>query len=400
METNGTELAPLTVSHEPPEEDDGNENEWHDNGVWDDDDDEKHSDDDYHEKEPGLSQRIRSLVARRHELQGNKTTLIVAILALLLIGLAFSSNKDGSNAGKKDKQENGVDLSLRNIPYEVVTSSFDGIETTKTVYVTPTAQTQIKSYRKDKGLILNIHLTHHAGTTMCHDVGKAVGAPSFACMGLKPEDHVPKKENFPNKEIPWTYNETEPNLQIVRKYFRYISWELGHIPKVDLMETNWENPHLVSVLVMKHPLARILSGDGYISKTYPGIKDNTANEAEWWAFARDERQNNFALARLSQGRECCFNEKTNVTHVHTAQALIRRMTFVIDVECLDENLQALSQILGFPLNAETNQKSAKKHPPLKERFPPEIYKYLAKRNKRDIELYEWSKSLSLVKCDG
>ena len=151
---------------------------------------------------------------------------------------------------------------------------------------------------------------------------------------------------------------------------------------------------------MKHPLERALTGSAYIAEKYPQVNaGDKSNLTQWWEFARDSRHNNIALQRLSAGQTCCQNENTNITHLHTAQALVRRMTFVMDINCLDENLQVFAQMLDFTLNKKKH--TAKKvHPPIEERFPnKEIYDFLAERNKRDIEFYEWSKNLSLVKCD-
>jgi len=39
------------------------------------------------------------------------------------------------------------------------------------------------------------------------------------------------------------------------------------------------------------------------------------------------------------------------------------------------------------------------HQSAKERIPyPEVYEYLLEKNRLDIELYEWSKTLALVNC--
>ena len=42
-------------------------------------------------------------------------------------------------------------------------------------------QAQIKNFIQGDGLILNIHITHHAGTSMCREVGKPLGAPQTFC---------------------------------------------------------------------------------------------------------------------------------------------------------------------------------------------------------------------------
>lgn len=145
---------------------------------------------------------------------------------------------------------------------------------------------------------------------------------------------------------------------------------------------------------MRHPLERLLSGTHN-----PAIDEGTANHSQWWDFSRQAEFDNFALHRL-YGKGCCQGEKTTLQQLQVAQALVRRMTFVMDIDCLNDNMQALAQILGITLNYDKHRSSGNRHAPLEERYPfRDTYEYLAKRNRRDIELYEWSKALSLVPCD-
>jgi hypothetical protein len=84
-------------------------------------------------------------------------------------------------------------------------------------------QLQIENYRKGNGIIINTHITHHAGTTICRSIGNAPGtkgSPSFACMGPKPQDNV-TVDNFP-QDKPWTKQETAGKIEIVRKFFHMI----------------------------------------------------------------------------------------------------------------------------------------------------------------------------------
>jgi len=111
---------------------------------------------------------------------------------------------------------------------------------------------QAEQFRLGSGLLLNVHITHHAGTTMCGTIGRAVGAPRFVCMGVKPEDNV-TDPGYP-KSNPWPRLDTAKNIAIVRRYFRYVSWEYNKAPKLPLSETDWENPALVSILVVRDPM--------------------------------------------------------------------------------------------------------------------------------------------------
>eukprot|EP00978_Attheya_sp_CCMP212_P026817 scaffold88901_cov66-Attheya_sp.AAC.2 len=57
--------------------------------------------------------------------------------------------------------------------------------------VTETAKLQIENYRRATGLMLNVHITHHGGTTFCGAIGHAKDTnskiSSASCMGVKEE---------------------------------------------------------------------------------------------------------------------------------------------------------------------------------------------------------------------
>jgi hypothetical protein len=270
--------------------------------------------------------------------------------------------------------------------------------------LTPKAIEQVTNYRNGDGLILNTHITHHGGTTLCTVFGRAPntkGSPTFACMHVQPEDNVTDPE-YPN-DMPWTYNETAANVEIVKKYFHMISWEFGS-PKMPLNETNWEYEKLVSVYVSRDPLSRLLAGDGMVLKKYPGVlKEEThvnATLQEWWDFAHEKQHtNNYAL-RVLAGNGCCNGSDTKSFHLENAKQLLSRYTFILDMACFDQSMSAMADILGITITPQKAQRLHHTHKSPKERIPyPDVYDYLVERNKMDIALYEWTKTQALVKCD-
>ena len=183
-----------------------------------------------------------------------------------------------------------------------------------------------------------------------------------------------------------------------------ISWEFSQAPSHNaLNDTDWDNPNLVSIIVMREPISRLLAGDGYVKKKYPGIHDNTASLQDWWDFAHEHHHtNNFALSILA-GQSCCQGEDTDPIHLEHAKELLSRFTFVLDISCLDEGMQAVADELGLGIVIEESKERAKthvhKHP--RDRIAyPEVYDYLLERNHLDIELYEWAKTISLVDCEA
>jgi hypothetical protein len=282
---------------------------------------------------------------------------------------------------------------------------------------------QIQNFRDGKAIMLNIHITHHAGTTMCSRFGRAVGAPRKFCNHPSPEDIVPK--SYPDYN-PWMANETSANIRNVRQAFRFLAWEHRKPPKPSLSNTNWEDPHLVSVLIIRDPIARLLAGDGFVASAFPGVaqyaKDpilfstsgggNTksprrSSHHEWFRFSHHSRNDNRAL-RILAGHDCCVSQNTTdkqVTdqHLQAAKDLISRFTFVLDQACFDSNLQALARILNVTLMNRPGGNAAavggRSHSSNRDRIPfADIYEYLLERNAKDIELYQWAKRRSLVRC--
>ena len=385
---------------------------------------------------------------------------------------------------------------------------------------------QKQNFRNGNGLLLNIHLTHHGGTSFCKYFRQFLSSPEFACMGIKTNNGKNKKKKqsqqdhnnskFPNhpmnrvtpkiktrtttvpslpsqnnhnettstlastlsrihRERPWSFDGTDAIVQLLLQHrYRLFAQEYGfrkpYTPPLD--GTNWEHEQLVSVLVMRHPQSRLLATDHFVCASY-GCNPWNRTRAQWWSYATLDRPkhsntDNFMLHKFSSvqkqqhpdvvkkntttttaasshndnnnnndtgsgldpmtletltqtGMPCCKGENTSRIHLESAKALIRRFTYVLDIECLDQGMQALAQELGLLLddtnidnvtpssssNLTTIQQQRLPNPKQqKRRYDPrellphnDIYEYLLRRNRLDIELYTWSKQLSLVNCD-
>ena len=114
----------------------------------------------------------------------------------------------------------------------------------------------------------------------------------------------------------------------------------------------------------------------------------------------------FALAILA-GPGCCQGNETDPKHLAAAKEVVSRMTFVLDIACLQAGLEEVAHLLGFEprevdrrrlQRVDRDLKLHRKWPPPKDRIPAKIYDFLVERNRLDIELYEWSKEISLVRC--
>ena len=247
---------------------------------------------------------------------------------------------------------------------------------------------QIRNYVNGTGLMLNIHITHHAGTTFCGKMNKVGPTPEFACMGGK---------TFPSNETklirkPWAGNDTAFMVQHLRSHFHMVSWEFrgwGNLHHT----TNWEHEKLLSVIVMRDPIDRFMAG-GKCHKN--NIKDPTPEtQHDWWEYANEKCADNYALRVLAPEKGCCDRR-----HLEGAKDLLRRFTFILDQACLDDSMGALADRLNISVDlSKDERKKPKKHESARTRMANDtLYDYVKKKFRRDIELYEWSKTQSLVDC--
>jgi hypothetical protein len=263
---------------------------------------------------------------------------------------------------------------------------------------------QKQNYKNGTALMLNIHITHHGGTAFCGRMRLVGPTPERFCANVNDEqaESIPDfdaKEYDPTRSAyrPWSYNDTSQYIAINRKYFHMVSWEFGILPKPSLHATNWEDPNLVSVAIIRHPISRLLAGDG-IKNSF-----NLTTEKGWWDYSNGtDHCDNFCLRRLSdRPSECCQGEFTSRTHLKAAKKLLQRFTFVIDIACLDAGMEAMAWELGFEL-PEIPAADHSTNLPYRERVGfDDVYDFLLSQNKLDIELYEWSKKkLGLVDCEN
>jgi hypothetical protein len=259
--------------------------------------------------------------------------------------------------------------------------------------LSPLAQLQAANYRNGTGLMINVHITHHGGTTFCQAVGKVGRTPSRACWIVQPGDHVAK--DYPHHN-PWQTHETSQNVAVARRFFHMISWEYEEPPPVSLAETAWEDPNLFSVLILRDPMKRLLAGDGHVAREYPGVSKGTANRTVLDAYVASNRTDNFAL-RILAGKGCCQGKDTDRKHLEAAKALVQRFSVVIDIECLNESLKLLARNEWNMTLGKIGMGRRRASP--RERIGNvDVYNQLREKNRLDIELYEWSKTLSYFDC--
>jgi hypothetical protein len=116
--------------------------------------------------------------------------------------------------------------------------------------------------------------------------------------------------------------------------------------------------------------------------------------------------NNYALRVLSSN-ECCDGTESDIRSFEQARALLKRFTVILDIDCLNEGLSELGKILNITLDCNTALTCSKAvqtvaaRPSYADRIGfDDVYQFLLEKNKYDIELYEWAKQRSLIKCNA
>ena len=272
--------------------------------------------------------------------------------------------------------------------------------------VTKQAKRQIQNFRQGNGVAINIEIAQHGGHALCNTLGHhattKLGTPAKDCLRLG--KHQVDKPGYPSY-YPWLHDETEANLDFVHDYFHYITWRFSHPSgTVSLRDTNWEHDRLVSILVVRDPLTRMLAHDKRAAQRWPALFDTTTaalsssseRKQQWWAFARSPYTDNFALRVLSNP-DCCSGAHTPRQFLQQAKELVERFTIVLDMACLDEGLKAAAQVLGLGDIALVQKPTVHKTP--QERIGEEdVYEFLRSKNRLDMEFYEWARTRALVQC--
>ena len=269
-------------------------------------------------------------------------------------------------------------------------------------------QQKILNYRNGTALIINLHVTHHGGTTTSAALGRAPntsGCPNFNCNDGKNDPAHINETDYPYYR-PWKYNSTAKNIAMVRRYFHFIGWEWGDagVPKAgsQLWETNWEDPNLVSIYVTRDPISRMLARNGYVDRIYPFVQNKfiQASKEDWMAFADDDKcGDNYAL-RLLAGGGCCNGTLTDQQHLEHAKTLLSRFTFILDIACLVDGLQEVASYLAITELNKQNPKGPRPNFSISVPYP-DVYQHMLDRNRRSIDLHQWAKERALVRCsDG
>jgi len=185
-----------------------------------------------------------------------------------------------------------------------------------------------------------------------------------------------------------------------RSYFHYTSQEYRNFG--NLHKTNWEYENLVSMIVMRDPLDRFLSG-GKCGSFHESIHADPTEDTQdlYWEYANSVCADNYALGVLANKSDCVHGKDTSIACLESAKKLLSRFTFILDKACLSDSMVVLGDTLNLTITKEGFEgRLHNVHPPMRDRFGNDtLYEYVKKRFRREIELYEWSKERSIVVCN-
>jgi len=176
------------------------------------------------------------------------------------------------------------------------------------------------------------------------------------------------------------------------------------------------------------------AGDGFAGKVYPGFNIGELDHNGWWMYATDDtlgnklQTDNFFLRNFlgkkggnkkKTNNTIDYNDKDftppelayplNETDYNDAVELLNRFTYVLDIQCLSEGMIKIAKQLelnmdGVQAKIKLDQSSyhnrRKKHSlsNLERIGYDDVYQYLMNKNKWDIEIYKYSKSISVINC--
>jgi hypothetical protein len=287
---------------------------------------------------------------------------------------------------------------------------------------------QLDTFRKGKGLLVNIHITHHAGTFVCwwmkYHLPKGA-VPDQSCLatltgpvqristliGLYGDAESYYPEPWLNASLRGIAFEYRP----ATKAEMYVDWKSAPL----------EDSRLVTLAVMRDPLDRLLAGDGMVHRDFgpnPSrrrLVERKRTEVDWFHYMHSAYTNNYALRILAEDVDLKYLVQDNSSAAfhgfsdtmdfidevteemfNRAQSTLSRITYIIDQRCLELSLQHVGINLGFDNSKPGYLHNAKHlHASSRQRIANDtLYEELRQRNKWDIKLYEWAKTQAVVRC--
>jgi hypothetical protein len=263
---------------------------------------------------------------------------------------------------------------------------------------TATQLNGLQNYLSGTGTIVYMHVTHNSGTTVW-GIAKtnALVMPELYSIWNpcgNGDAYAAKSCPFPYKSKTFPYKQIADGLAQANEY---LEAKLGlvfieHVlPASGPFDTIWESPGLVFVTAMRHPIGRILSGDGT-----KGFDEKEQGDYSRWAWA--PMANNYNVRsftnRFGTGTGTGRDDLTR-QDLEVAKYRLRQFSVVFILEWMKESLKLACTVLQWQ-NCEVPPSKKGVHASPRSRIGNDtVYSFLVERNSLDIEFYHYAVELNL-----
>lgn len=231
-------------------------------------------------------------------------------------------------------------------------------------------ESDLSSSRQD------VHLDGRAGTFICDYMSRI--ANFSADLDCTPETSA------------WTYNRSADSATSDHR-FQILSWDAGSDPS---SVVNLGDPHIVSIFIMQDPLRLVQAVDELLGGKHSRMKAAKVREE-----AKKIAKNHSTLGLLT-GKSCLGGANATRSCFVKARSTLKKFTFVLNQACLADSVNALAFELELP-HAKLGR-STSDHRDRRVRYRAvntnSLTEYVLDQLQGDINLYEWSRSMSIVKC--
>jgi len=215
-------------------------------------------------------------------------------------------------------------------------------------------QAALKNYKEGKANAWFFHITHHAGTTL---------------RKMAKENDISKDDNFAHMESDHRAGTLTINPKIL-----YTDFTEKDLPKNLAESLPCNSDEFVSIINIRDPIWRILSGDG--SWVTNGTLNTDACNTD-----------NYGLRKLiGKG----FGNALTESDVAFAKQRLEMFDIVIDVAQISDSMKMLCSELGWKKCSVEQRPQADP----KTMVPPEVYEKWVQRNRPELEVYRYAQTLS------
>jgi hypothetical protein len=279
------------------------------------------------------------------------------------------------------------ETAVREVLHEAFTHEGDTGGKSEVWKPTTTQLKGLQNYLSGTGMIVYMHVTHNAGTTVLGLAKKNVmlmpdnvGSIWNPCE--KVNSYTASSCSFPYKQIADGLAQAnaylESNMDLV---------SIEHVlPASGPFDTIWESPGLVFVTTMRHPIGRILSGDGT-----KGFNEKKKGDYSRWAWT--QMANNYNVR--------CFTGRFGTVSLtrqdlEVAKYRLRQFSVVFILEWMTESLKLACTVLRWQNCKVAPPTKSKGHESPRSRIGNDtVYSFLVERNSLDVELYHYAVELNL-----